>query len=108
VLLNSPDRKPSPAQEAAMLTLQRTPTRRTPDRNRNKDCERAQTPPTAVPAEQVRRMLREIAFVLHATRVIGRRRRASVNEVDLYVGTVSPRRGSGRTQTATARCVFSE
>jgi hypothetical protein len=29
----------------------------------------------AVPAERVREMLREIAFVLHATRVVGRKDR---------------------------------
>jgi hypothetical protein len=55
-----------------MLTLQRPTTRRNPDRKRTKGRERAQTPPAAVPAERVRKMLREIVFVLHATRVVGR------------------------------------
>ena len=55
-----------PQQEVAMPTLQRSPALRITARN-HKCPKRDQ-----VPAERVREMLREIAFVLHATRVVRR------------------------------------
>ena len=54
-----------------MATLQRSPALRIAARTQ-KAPKRDQALPAAVPAERVREMLREIAFVLHATRVVGR------------------------------------
>jgi hypothetical protein len=48
-------------------------------RTRNVQNRKASAP--VVPSERVRQMLREIAFVLHATRVVGR------------VGSVAPKKG---------------
>lgn len=54
-----------------MLTLQRTPALRIAPGTR-KSSKPDQEPATAVPAERVRDMLLEIAFVLHATRVVAK------------------------------------
>jgi hypothetical protein len=43
-----------------------------PHRTRKPQNRRQASAPAAVPAERVRQLLREIAFVLHATRVVGR------------------------------------
>ncbi len=53
-----------------MATLQRP----LPSRARTPKAEQGEQalPPAAVTAERVQEMLREIAFVLHATRVVGR------------------------------------
>jgi len=48
-----------------MPTLQRTPTR-------NRKARIREDAPPAVSADRVREMLLEIAYVLHATRVVGR------------------------------------
>jgi hypothetical protein len=55
-----------------MATLQRSPSPRTKSRKTPN-----QTCPAGVSAERVKEMLREIAFVLHATRVVARRPSAS-------------------------------
>lgn len=52
-----------------MLTLRRSPALRIAPGTR-KSSKLDQEPATAVTAEQVREMLLEIAFVLHATRVV--------------------------------------
>lgn len=52
-----------------MLTLQRTPALRIAPGTR-KTSKPDQEPAAAVPAGRVREMLLEIAFVLHATRVV--------------------------------------
>lgn len=54
-----------------MLTLQRSPALPAPTSTRE-TTKRDQVSSPAVPAERVREMLREIAFILHATRVVGR------------------------------------
>ncbi len=54
-----------------MTTLLSAPTRRTGRNHKTRDASTAPRPP-AVSAERVREMLLEIAFVLHATRVVGR------------------------------------
>jgi len=51
--------------------LHLSPAPRIPDRTR-KVRNRDQVPATAIPAERVREMLLEIAFVLHATRVVAK------------------------------------
>jgi hypothetical protein len=43
-----------------------------PHRTRKSRKQRLPSAPPAVSAERVREMLREIAFLLHATRVVGR------------------------------------
>jgi hypothetical protein len=54
-----------------MLTLQRTPALRiAPGTRKSSTLDRE--PAAAVPAKQVREMLLEIAFVLHATRVVAK------------------------------------
>jgi hypothetical protein len=55
-----------------MATLQRSPARRIPARTHKAPTRREAARPPAVPAERVREMLLEIAFVLHATRVVRR------------------------------------
>lgn len=54
-----------------MLTLRRSPTLRIAP-GTQKTSKANQEPATAVPAERVREMLLEIAFVLHATRVVAK------------------------------------
>lgn len=54
-----------------MLTLRRSPALRIAPRTQ-KSSQPDQEPATAVTAEQVKEMLLEIAFVLHATRVVAK------------------------------------
>lgn len=54
-----------------MLTLRRSPALRIAP-GTQKTSKHDQEPATAVPADRVREMLLEIAFVLHATRVVDR------------------------------------
>ena len=48
------------------------PTVQAPHRTRKSQNRPKASAPAAVPAERVRELLRQIAFVLHATRVVGR------------------------------------
>ena len=66
-----------PEQEAAVTTLQLSPATRSSARTR-KARNRHQVPATVATAERVREMLLEIAFVLHATRVVGKLDEAGV------------------------------
>jgi hypothetical protein len=61
-----------------MATLQRSLCPRTKAQTR-KVPNQTQTRSTAVSADRVKEMLREIAFVLHATRVVARRPQTSSN-----------------------------
>jgi hypothetical protein len=55
-----------------MITLRPSPAPRIAARTRKAHDSREASRPQPVSAEQVREMLREIAFVLHATRVVRR------------------------------------
>ncbi len=56
-----------------MTTLQLSRSLRSPVRNSESRVRREVSHPAAVSAERVKETLLEIAFVLHATRVVGRR-----------------------------------
>jgi hypothetical protein len=58
---------PVAEQEVPMSTVQ------LPHRTRKPHKQRKAPAPPAVSAERVREMLREIAFILHTTRIVGRR-----------------------------------